>query len=87
MATAQRLFDFLDNQVKEKDLPISIATCVDGKWESYSSKEFSQNAYWLSNGLIELGIGKGDKIAVISHNNRSEWNIADMGVLQLVFYH
>ena len=35
----------------------------------------------MSRALLKMGIQPGDKIAMIS-NNRSEWNICDIGVLQ-----
>jgi long-chain acyl-CoA synthetase len=31
---------------------------------------------------VEMGVQKNDKIAIISTNNRTEWNIMDIGVLQ-----
>jgi long-chain acyl-CoA synthetase len=33
--------------------------------------------------LLQLGVQKNDKIAVISSSNRTEWNIMDIGVLQI----
>lgn len=36
----------------------------------------------MSRGLLKLGIQDGDKIAMIS-NNRSEWNICDIGIQQI----
>ena len=33
--------------------------------------------------MLKLGIKPGDKIAVISTNNRTEWNILDLGILQI----
>ncbi len=33
--------------------------------------------------LLRLGVKKNDKIAVISTTNRTEWNIMDIGVLQI----
>ncbi|HBS53675.1 MAG TPA: long-chain fatty acid--CoA ligase, partial [Flavobacterium sp.] len=32
--------------------------------------------------LVEMGVQKNDKIAIISTNNRTEWNIMDIGILQ-----
>ncbi|MEJ2594915.1 MAG: long-chain fatty acid--CoA ligase [bacterium] len=40
----------------------------------------------ISQGLLSLGIRKGDKIATIS-NNRPEWNFLDMGILQIGAVH
>src|SRR5690606_18681782 len=36
----------------------------------------------LSKGLVAKGIGKGDKIALMSHN-RPEWNFCDFAINQL----
>ncbi|MBP8085529.1 MAG: long-chain fatty acid--CoA ligase, partial [Cloacibacterium sp.] len=36
----------------------------------------------ISRGLLRLGINVNDKIAIISSNNRTEWHITDIGVLQ-----
>ena len=37
----------------------------------------------ISRGLLKLGVKPGDKVALISHNNRCEWNIMDHGILQM----
>jgi len=37
----------------------------------------------VSRGLLRLGIEKNDKIAVISSNNRTDWHILDIGILQV----
>ncbi|HLU51496.1 MAG TPA: long-chain fatty acid--CoA ligase, partial [Flavobacteriaceae bacterium] len=36
----------------------------------------------ISRALLRMGIQKNDKIALISTNNRTEWSIMDMGILQ-----
>ena len=33
--------------------------------------------------MLELGVKHGDKVALISHNNRCEWNIMDHALLQI----
>jgi long-chain acyl-CoA synthetase len=43
----------------------------------------SRKANAVSRALLRMGIQKDDKIAVISSNNRTEWNIMDVGVLQI----
>src|SRR5690606_28049047 len=55
----------------------------DGKWVSLSTSEFIDKANQVSRGLLKLGVKKGDKIGLISTNNRTEWNVMDMGILQL----
>ena len=53
-----------------------------GSWVSLSTAEFINKAKQLSSGLINLGIKKGDRVAVIS-NNRTEWHLTDLAVQQL----
>jgi long-chain acyl-CoA synthetase len=52
-----------------------------GQWVQYSTEQFKKTADHVSYGLLHMGIGVGDKVAIIS-NNRPEWNFADMGILQ-----
>ncbi len=83
MDTLKRLFDFPEYQLKTFNLDVAFATKYNGRWEHLSSAEYVAKANQLSRGLLELGVGKDDKIAVISTNNRTEWNIVDIGVLQI----
>jgi len=53
-----------------------------GKWIKTSTKEYLAQAMKMSKGFIQLGIKPGDKVALIS-NNRSEWNICDVALLQI----
>jgi len=78
-----RLFDILENQVKNKPLKRALNTKYNGVWESTSSKEFFEKSNQISRGLLQLGVKKGDKVAIISSNNRTEWCIVDIGVLQI----
>ncbi|WP_435262458.1 AMP-dependent synthetase/ligase [Tenacibaculum sp. nBUS_03] len=77
-----RLFDFPYYQLEKYNLPKAFTTKYNGKWESISTKEYIDKANTLSRGLIRLGVKPNDKIAVISTNNRTEWNICDIGILQ-----
>ena len=56
---------------------------VGGEWKSYSTKEFTEAVDQASRALLELGVKAGDKVALISHNNRCEWNIMDHALLQI----
>jgi long-chain acyl-CoA synthetase len=78
-----RLFDILENQVKNKPLKRALNTKYNGVWESTSSEEFLEKSNQISRGLLQLGVKKGDKVAIISSNNRTEWCIVDIGVLQI----
>jgi long-chain acyl-CoA synthetase len=81
-ADKTRLFDFYDYQLKHFPKEDALAGKVNGKWEKYSTQEVIDTANALSTGLMEKGIKPGDKIAIIS-NNRPEWVITDLAILQI----
>lgn len=77
-----RLFDFLTEQIaKHADRPF-IASKVDKKWKHYTFQQTQDNANRVSQLLINLGLKKDDKVAIISPN-RTEWNFADLGSQQI----
>ncbi|MGY8909396.1 MAG: AMP-dependent synthetase/ligase [Flavobacteriales bacterium] len=78
----KRLFDFPYYQLETYNLKKALSTKYDGKWESISTQEYINQSNKLSRGLLKLGVQPNDKIAIISTNNRTEWNICDIGVLQ-----
>ena len=82
MKKPKRLFEFLEYQL-ENPLVKSINTKYNGKWESLSTNDFYKKVQILSRKLIEIGIKKGEKIGLISTQNRTEWCIADNSVLQI----
>lgn len=83
MIQVTRLFDFPYYQLDKHNLNAALVTKKNGKWEATSTKEYIDKANALSRALLRLGVNKNDKIAVISSTNRTEWNIVDIGVLQL----
>lgn len=66
--------------------PDALAGKDEGQWQKYSTGEFVNNSDFVSYGLMQLGIKKGDKIASITFN-RPEWTMLDMGILQLGAIH
>ena len=83
MEPITRLFDFAHYQLETHNLEAALITKKDGNWIKTSTKEYLDKANAVSRALLKLGIQKGDKIAVISTNNRTEWCIVDVGVLQV----
>ncbi len=81
-ADKTRLFDFYDYQLANHPLSDSLAAKISGKWETYSTQKVIDLANQLSSGLLAQGIKPGDKVAIIS-NNRPEWVIADLAILQI----
>lgn len=77
-----RLFDFLSIQL-EDPLEKSLNTKYNGSWEATSTKTFYDKVQQASRKLHKMGVKHGDKIALISTNNRTEWCIMDQAILQL----
>lgn len=83
-AKATKLFDYPYIQLKEfNNLSKAFNTKVNGEWIATSTEEFIQKSNTISRALLRLGVKPNDKIAVISSTNRTEWNILDIGVLQV----
>lgn len=78
----KRLFDFLTEQIsKHPDSPF-VSSKVDKQWKHYSFKQVQENSSRVSQLLLNLGLKKDDKIAIIS-TNRPEWNFTDIGSMQV----
>ena len=83
MVEITRLFEFPYYQLETYNLDAALVTKYDGEWIKTSTKEYLDKANAVSRALLKLGVKKNDKIAVISSTNRTEWNIMDIGVLQV----
>ena len=83
MTTITRLFDFPHYQLEKFNLDKALITKYNGEWIATSTQEYINKANQISRGLLRLGVKPNDKIAIISSNNRTEWNITDIGVLQI----
>ncbi|MCX2485406.1 AMP-dependent synthetase/ligase [Pedobacter sp. MR2016-24] len=83
--TVTRVFDLLKYNLDKFPKEEFISGKNNGTWIKYSTQQFSDTVDHLSKGLIGLGMAKGSKIAVMSHN-RPEWNITDFAVTQFGGY-
>ena len=83
MKEITRLFDFpYYQQEKFNSIPDALVTKQNGVWIKTSTEEYIAKANAISRALLKMGVQKDDKIALISTNNRTEWNIMDIGILQ-----
>ena len=83
MTSITRLFDFpYYQQDKYASIPDALTTKQNGVWIKTSTQEYIAKANAVSRALLKMNVQKDDKIAIISTNNRTEWNIMDIGVLQ-----
>ena len=75
--------DLLEHHIQHSPLDGCLNMKVDGEWIKTSSEEYNTKVQAMSRALLKIGIKKGDKVALISTNNRTEWCITDMGLQQL----
>lgn len=83
MHNITRLFDFPEYQLNTFPLERALVTKKNGKWIGTSTKEYVDAANAISRGLLKLGVQPNDKVAIISTANRTEWNVVDIGILQI----
>jgi len=80
-----RVFDILElykTKYQKDDILCAKVSLPGGKqWKKYSSADFVELSNLTSYGLLSLGLGKNDKVAIISAN-RPEWLFADYGCQQ-----
>lgn len=79
----KRTFDFAHQALEKYSKADAFATKENGQWVKTSTQEYITDANKFSRGLLKLGIEPGDHIGLISHNNRSEWPIVDVGLSQI----
>lgn len=78
-----RIFDFAYHQLHTHNLSKAFVSKASGEWVSTSSNEFIIKVNLVSRGLLAMGVKPGDKIALISSTNRTEWNILDIALSQI----
>ena len=83
MTEIKRLFDFPYYQLEAYPLDNALVTKQKGEWKATSTQEYIDKANAISRGLLRLGVKPNDKVAIISMTNRTEWNICDIGILQI----
>jgi long-chain acyl-CoA synthetase len=83
MTNITRLFDFPYYQLEKFNLSDALVTKQNGIWIKTSTQEYIDQANAVSRALLRMNVNVNDKIALITSNNRTEWNVMDIGVLQI----
>ena len=83
MLHPSRIFDILEYAKHNHPQENVLNTKYEGKWRNISTDEYVKKVDLISSALINIGVIPGDKIAMISSTNRSEWSIIDMGLSQI----
>lgn len=77
-----RLFDILPYRKEtQPDRAVLIAK-REGEWKKIFIDEYIENVNNISYGLMQLGLQRGDNVALISAD-RPEWNFIDLAVQQI----
>ena len=79
----KRIFDFSKLALEKFPNEDCLVTKKNGTWIKTSTAEFINQGNKISRGLLKLGIKPGDKIGLITSNNRTEWGIMDLGISQI----
>ena len=77
--TPTRNYDLLERFTTMFPGKNAFSEKIDGKWQYYTSEDYTQIAHQFALGLLEMGFSKGDKIMTVT-NNRPQWNFVDMGM-------
>lgn len=78
-----RVFDLLEYQERKHPQSRSLLAYRDGQWKSFSTSEIRQRADAVSSWLLQQGIQKGDRIAMVPKMGTPEWVMLDFGCQQI----
>ena len=73
----QLFFDAVDRYSTKR---AALRHKLEGRWRDITHQELGRRVHHAALGLRELGLGGGERIAILSHN-RPEWAIADFACL------
>ena len=79
---AQTLPAYCIESFRRNNKPDALSYRTKQAWERLSGEKVIEKIKRLALGLSEMGVKKGDKVAIISEN-RPEWSITDLAVLSL----
>ncbi|MBN2682265.1 MAG: long-chain fatty acid--CoA ligase [Bacteroidales bacterium] len=83
-----RIFDLTERyRVLYPNKEIALGGKNEGKWYHFSTSQYLELIDCFSAGLLSLGLQPGTKIASVFLNNRPEWNIFDIGMMQAGMIH
>lgn len=74
------IIDFVEKYTKEFAPNIFLKEKVGDKWTETTFEQTRLEAYRIAAGLIDLGLKKGDKVALLSEG-RNLWIIGELGIL------
>ncbi|MEO0105823.1 MAG: long-chain fatty acid--CoA ligase [candidate division WOR-3 bacterium] len=76
------IYEFFLSAVKRYPGRIALQYKSEGQWKTMVYQELADKISRLAGALVDMGIKKGDKVAILSYN-RPEWVIADLATLAI----
>ncbi|MEP7322851.1 MAG: long-chain fatty acid--CoA ligase [Saprospiraceae bacterium] len=76
----ERVFEFIDYQAANYPQENAFGSRINGQWRFYSTKQIFDLSHQLAQGLLGMGLQRGDNIAIISYKNLPEWIIIDLAI-------
>ncbi|NCB83676.1 MAG: long-chain fatty acid--CoA ligase [Bacteroidia bacterium] len=78
-----RIYDILGHYLeKYPNQDAALVSKKGGVWQKISIQEYVSKTNLISYGLLAIGVGKGDKVGLVS-GNRPEWNMIDFAIMQI----
>ena len=74
------IIDFVEQYTREYSSLTFLREKVDGVWTETSFEEAREESYRIGAGLMQLGLKKGDKVALLSQG-RNLWITSELGIL------
>ncbi len=82
MTDFTRLFDILPYQRQKYPQNAALCSFENGKVVTYAIQQCIDIIRQLSCGLLQLGLEKGDTVAILSSYNCPEWTLTDLAIQQ-----
>ncbi|MBR9919848.1 MAG: long-chain fatty acid--CoA ligase [Bacteroidetes bacterium] len=79
----RRLFDIPSYQLAKYPQKVALAELVDHHWKKYSTRDCIDNINAYAAGLLDLGVKKGDRIALLAFSGSATWVILDLAIQQI----
>jgi long-chain acyl-CoA synthetase len=79
---AQTIIDRFQERVRTNASNVAFRYKTGGSWKDITWGEYGDHVAKAAKGLVALGFGHGDKIALLA-NNRPTWHIADVAAMTL----
>ncbi|HEX8370369.1 MAG TPA: long-chain fatty acid--CoA ligase [Pyrinomonadaceae bacterium] len=78
----QTIPHYILESLRRNRKPDALSHKIQNAWQRFSGEQVIERIRHLTLGLADLGIGAGDRVAIISEN-RPEWSLTDLAILSL----